>query len=464
MLYHIILILLSLKIISFNFIRHVTIVYLIFLSIHLILINIFNIHSLQKKYLEVNIIKKDNENIEKVYSILTQIGFNYSYYYSIIPFLYELFSYLACILTIVIFTCIQRTFIELNQDNKNIKKNELNNEPNETEKETKEASRCNKIKSALKKFFPNMELLWLVFRILSLLWMLQLKNFFALVIFIFIFFSFIFNSPRFIFNLIIFLLIPINLITIGCLHISNINGISENLSEGKKRLYKDFAFVKDDSNLHYILVGIYSIFIIIFLNIYNSMKLKIKIPKENIILIKSDDKIKEINDENEEPLIDGDKDNNNNKIKEENNIDKKEEQKKKGKNKDELKDLILFNVLLKLFFNNIDKITLIAMYFISMHTINIIHFFFIIIFFIQILVPDVTKKYSKLILILIQILFLFEYIIAITNNYYEQFFIENYKLFEFLLSVSKNGENYEINIYIEVWCYAACSLCILPSR
>ena len=454
MLYHIILILLSLKIISFNFIRHVTIVYLIFLSIHLILINIFNIHSLQKKYLEVNIIKKDNENIEKVYSILTQIGFNYSYYYSIIPFLYELFSYLACILTIVIFTCIQRTFIELNQDNKNIKKNELNNEPNETEKETKEASRCNKIKSALKKFFQNMELLWLVFRILSLLWMLQLKNFFALVIFIFIFFSFIFNSPRFIFNLIIFLLIPINLITIGCLHISNINGISENLSEGKKRLYKDFAFVKDDSNLHYILVGIYSIFIIIFLNIYNSMKLKIKIPKENIILIKSDDKIKEINDENEEPLIDGDKDNNN-KIKEENNIDKKEEQKKKGKNNDELKDLNLFNVLLKLFFNNIDKITLIAMYFISMHTINIIHFFFIIIFFIQILVPDVTKKYSKLILILIQILFLFEYIVAITNNYYEQFFIENYKLFEFLLSVSKNGENYEINIYIEVWCYAA---------
>ena len=115
------------------------------------------------------------------------------------------------------------------------------------------------------------------------------------------------------------------------------------------------------------------------------MKLKIKIPKENIILIKSDDKIKEINDENEEPLIDGDKDNNNNKIKEENNIDKKEEQKKKGKNKDELKDLILFNVLLKLFFNNIDKITLIAMYFISMHTINIIHFFFIIIFFFNIL-------------------------------------------------------------------------------
>ena len=52
------------------------------------------------------------------------------------------------------------------------------------------------------------------------------------------------------------------------------------------------------------------------------MKLKIKIPKENIILIKSDDKIKEINDENEEPLIEGDKDNNN-KIKEENNIDKK---------------------------------------------------------------------------------------------------------------------------------------------
>ena len=174
--------------------------------------------------------------VEKVYSILTQIGFNYSYYYSIIPFLYELFSYLACILTIVIFTCIQRTFIELNQDNKNIKKNELNNEPNENEKETKEASRCNKIKSALKKFFPNMELLWLVFRILSLLWMLQLKNFFALVIFIFIFFSFIFNSPRFIFNLIIFLLIPINLITIGCLHISNINGISENLSEGKKKI------------------------------------------------------------------------------------------------------------------------------------------------------------------------------------------------------------------------------------
>ena len=70
----------------------------------------------KQKLLKVNIIK-DGDKIKKVYSIYTMIGFNYSYYHSILTFLYEWLSYVACVLTIVLFTINQRIFIEKDQIN-----------------------------------------------------------------------------------------------------------------------------------------------------------------------------------------------------------------------------------------------------------------------------------------------------------------------------------------------------------
>ena len=126
---------------------------------------------------------------------------------------------------------------------------------------------------------------------------------------------------------------------------------------------------------------------------------------------------------------------------------------KDKKEKDET--IYLSDVFLKLLYGNMDKITLVAMYFISMHTINIIHFFNIVIFMVQILKINFTKKHSKLIIILLQILFLFEYIVDITKNYFQTVFNDNFKLFQFLLSVTEENDKYKININIEIFCYVA---------
>ena len=53
----------------------------------------------------------------------------------------------------------------------------------------------------------------------------------------------------------------------------------------------------------------------------------------------------------------------------------------------------LSDLLLKLIYQNIGKLTLITMYFISVHTINIVHFINIIIFMIQILKLSLARKY-----------------------------------------------------------------------
>jgi hypothetical protein len=73
----------------------------------------------------------------------------------------------------------------------------------------------------------------------------------------------------------------------------------------------------------------------------------------------------------------------------------------------------------------------------------------------QILQPQIVKRFHLIIIIIIQILFLFEYIVDITKNYYKTVFIDNFKLFQFLLSVSKEDETYTININIEIFCYVA---------
>ena len=442
--YQFLLIILVLKIKSYNLFKNATIIYLIFFSVQVLLINIFNIYSIQEKLLKVNVIK-DGDKVKKVYSIFTMIGINYSFYHSLLDFLYEWLSYIASVFTIVLFTINQSIFIEKNSSDEN-NENINNLGKNKGEKEVKKGI-CYKIKNSLVNFFTNPEFILFFFRLLSLLWIYLLRNFFTFGIFIFIFFSFIFDDLNKIHYLVIFILIPIDFLTIGCLHVSNINGISENLNDDEFRMnrFSDFAYEKDETNIKYILAGIYFLFIVSFLSSFISNKDNIKIyENQNVFLM-----------ENKEPLLNNLNDNSNNDI---GDLNKEEEEIKlnnKSDKNEENGNINFLDVLLKLFYSNIDKITLVAMYFISMHTINIIHFFFIVIFMIQILKLDFTIKYSKLIVILVQILFLFEYIVDITKNYYKTVFIDNFKLFQFLLSVSKEDETYTININIEIFCYVA---------
>ena len=79
----------------------------------------------KENLLAVNVIK-NGDRIEKVYSIFTMIGINYSHYHSLLNFFYEWLSYVACVLTILLFTIGQRIFLE----NKELIQNTIVNENN----------------------------------------------------------------------------------------------------------------------------------------------------------------------------------------------------------------------------------------------------------------------------------------------------------------------------------------------
>ena len=365
------------------------------------------------------------------------------YYFSDLTFIYDWISYLACVITIILMTINQNIYLEKNKGNED--NDNLDIVPNDKKEKEKI---CNKIKDALVNFFTNSEFLLFFIRILSIIWMSILRNFFSLGIFAFLFFSFIFDDMNNISYLVIFILIPTEFLTIGCLHLCNINGISESLDNDQKNIYNDFAYEKEEYNYKYILVGIYFLFIVIFLNSFYYRKKKFKNNKINP-LFSSNDSI----NQSKEPLL----------IMENKDIEKIadseiiEENELYINNNENTKfiDFGLSDLLLKFIYQNIGKLTLITMYFISVHTINIVHFINIIIFMIQILKLSLARKYNKLIIILLQLLFLFEYIIEITKNYYEEFFVDNIKLFEFLLSVSENNKIYSININIEILCYVS---------
>ena len=276
--YQFLLIILVSKIKSFKLFRNITIAYLILFSIQLLLINIFNIYTIQKNLLEVNVIK-NGDRIEKVYSIFTMIGINYSYYHSLLNFFYEWLSYVACVLTIVLFTISQRIFLE----NKDFdKKLILISKENHLKENKEEKGTCEKIKMSLLNFLRDPEFVLFFLTIFSLFWIYVLRNFYSLGIFIFLLFAFKINDIFKIQVLSIFILIPVDFLTIACLHISNINGISESLNDNemKSRIYKDFAYEKDSTNLKYILAGTYFLFIIAFYNFTNYFKKKVNIEEK----------------------------------------------------------------------------------------------------------------------------------------------------------------------------------------
>ena len=200
--YQFILILLVLKIKTYNLFKNATIVYLIFFTVHLFLINIFNIYSIQEKLLKENIIKdEDGDQIIKVYSIYTMIGINYSFYNSFLDFMYEWLSYIACVFVIVLFTINQRIFNEIDINAKTDNFHEKNIDERDEKK-----GLCYRFKNAMLNLFTNPEFVLFFFRLLSLLWIYLLRTFFSFGIFIFIFFSFIFDELNKIHYLVIFIL------------------------------------------------------------------------------------------------------------------------------------------------------------------------------------------------------------------------------------------------------------------
>ena len=482
--------------------------FLCILPIHLLLINIFNIYSIQKEVLKKNIIPKGakDSDIDKVYSFLTKIGISYSYYDSFDTFIYGCISYIFGCFIIVLLTSSKKIIKDYNilispAYQREYELKDFNNENiydnSEIKEEKDKIGFMAKINKNIIYFLTHSEFILHLIRIISVFWIYYLRNLFSIGVFLSLFFSFILNDIKKIKNIIVFLLIPVINVSLLFFHISNINGYFEDLDDDDKdeeeEKYRHYGLEKNENKLKYFLIGIYYLFIILFLNSFNNISnenMNINFLNNKILLSESEGGDELSNDKIKPLLI---KKNKSKKI-ENNKKENKSENENKGENEDENEDekeieneienkdlknkvkeennqneenVKLIDVILKFSYENIDKITLVVMYFISMIRINIIHFIFILIFMIQILQPQIIKTYHTLIIIIIQLLFLFEYIVDITKNHYYDTFERKINLFGFLLTLdnddknenqnntNNNKEEINININIEIFCYLA---------
>jgi hypothetical protein len=137
-----------------------------------------------------------------------------------------------------------------------------------------------------------------------------------------------------------------------------------------------------------------------------------------------------------------------------------EEEIRNEDNNNKLMKSTLSNIIKKNIFVNIDKITLIVMYFVANKEINVIHLIFVIIFMIQLLTPHFIKKLCAFIIILFQLLFLGEYIMDLLKCYFRDTFKNNLSKIQFILvyniddtdeSLSKT--QIEIFIYGIIYCF-----------
>ena len=437
-------------------------------------INVLNIPRLQKEILHDEEIKeKDSELFEKVFSIWTKIGINFAYHHKLIYILKEWIGYFLAICSLLSLTfsikTIKVNMLSQRKKNRNIDINtaktiiKQREEEEEKEKKLIKNEKIEKMKNFFSKivdfckkvirnildFITSPAFIIQFCRIMSIAWMYFYRNFYSLGIFITLFFSFLFINTKSNKYLTIFLLAPMIFISLACFHFSNINGYFENYEEVERIKYLHFGLGKYEySFLEYYLGNIFYIFTMFLLHsFYHTSKNKEdkKNRQESINLIQEES--------NKQPLL---LDYNNENL-EEKKIEivlDSENKKKKKKKKAKIQDLTFINIILKAIFSNIDKITLIVMYFVAVKSINIVHLFLVIIFLIQILLPNKIKNCFEIILCLIQFLFLFEIITDLLKVYYLEDFNKNKDFMNFLLIYTDklSDNNIEIFIYAVVYC------------
>ena len=455
--------------------------------IQIIFTNILNIYTLQKKIL----ISKD-----KKYSIYTQIGIKYADQTNSKTIWLSFISYFLSIILLMSFYFIhielksglnikseeevekikkekEMNIIKNNVDNiekgNNIKNDNIVDNNNISQNKINDKDKNVKDKKE-KKWFSllNLNFIYRLFafmmshpnfnyeieRIISILWTYYYRNYFSLGMYLVLFFSFFFVDMAKTRFLVLFILVPILLITIGIFHISNIDGL---LNLEKNEQLSQFGLIKFQINYYEQLIGHIYYLTVIFL-IYNIYSKKQKKKKENDLKIKNnelleniipkkEDKNKEITDEDlyenksEDSQSDDDSDNELLLEAEELNTIKLEliEPKKK-----EIKAFSLTKLLIKFFFSNIDKITLVVMYFVSVYTVNVTHVFLVFIFVLQIVIPKQIKYFYKFLIIIFQIVYLIEFVLNLLKDYE---ILKQYK--EYLdLFIIFNEEKFEIEIYL----------------
>ena len=395
------------------------------LLFHILILNISNIYSIADKYFEPE--NRKNHFLTKKWQ---KFGFYYAYYddedYE------SLFKdwtgyFLGCLSLVSLSFISKDIYIQKYKP----KENDEDDNPN-FEKE----------KNFIEEFFINFKKFWSkpsfilhIVRIMAIIWTYFFRNFYSIGIFLWIFFSFLYIDIINIRFCSIIILIPSAIASLACLHTSRIlNSYFSDLKEKSKTKYLHFAlgdYSKD--YIRFYLANIFFSFIIFFIYSLNNKSYLNEKNAENKNIKQEEIKrplLKEVDDDAKKPLlkdIDNDLIINTNEEKNEiikENINIEEAQKEiineneneniqlkemlRNKEEDEDDKISLSDIIKKNIFINIDKISLVAMYFVANKEVNIIHLIFVTIFMIQLLTPQYIKKICLFIIILFQFLYLIE--------------------------------------------------------
>ena len=430
--------------------------------IHIIAINILNVPRLQENVLHDKDITDKDGNV-KIYSIYTQLGINYAYNIKVKYIWKEWIGYLAAICSLIslLFSLNnialnepllkKKSTLSLDEAKNILKINEENDDEINSEKKlVKIKRRMSKGFSTVKKvflsiinFITSSVFIMQFCRIMSIFYMYIYPNFFSIGIFVPLFFSSLFLDIKMNKNLTIYCLAPFLTLTIFLYHLSNINGFYENYDEEKRMKHLTFALGKYEySFLEYYGHHLFYFFVMFLIYSFTSTE-----KEERKKRISKNINNLAINEEGmEQPLLEDNIVNNEN---DNNSIDDEEINIVNNK----WNDLNLLNLFLKFIFTHIDKITLIAMYFTSMRSINLIHLILVIIFLIQILLPHKIPKMYKVIICILQILFFIELLIYLLKAYFINNFNKDTMNFILKYSDIATDKEMELLIYLVLYCF-----------
>ena len=448
----------------------------ILLILQIFFINLFNCYAFEDIIASESI---ETDSGIKYYSIYSQIGIKIMLKNdSILKRIFHCLSYFFAIISFCSISTSNYVF------SFNLHKKKFLIDKNEEKIDSKNI--CIKIRLKLKLFFTSPGFILHICRLFGIVFLYFFRNLFGLVDFIWLFFSFlnfrVRSNKTDTFILLFFLYIS-NLL----FHISNIDGYFET----EKIFYYHINLYKIDKRFVYYALYLFNnlfiFFDIVFIyTVYNNKETSIDIIEPDTDEIKTKQlKLKEnlLNQENEEKNKE-DK----NKLKlidDENNSDNKEQEEKEEKedsniklnelsdkikakeieeekilnklkiSKETLQKLTFLNIIKKTIIVHIDKLALIAMYFICLNSINIMHFILVVIFMIQLLFPELIVIISKYLMIIMQILYLAEFGVDISKRYALDYFNRKEKLIKIFMDydTDKSSTSVEIYFYIIVYCF-----------
>ena len=480
-------------------------------SLQIIFVNCMNIPSINAKIIQ----KDDSNRPSDNYIISRKIGINITNGSEetediIINFIGYFFSIL--VLVILINTS-SKINLEVKQQ-KNLEFIKENSGDEEVDKLVFKKSIFYKIINKIMKFLYHPVLNFEVSRILSIIWTYFYRNIFSFGILVFIFISFFSPHTKRNKYLVLYILSPMLVLSLGFFHVSNIQGYFEYMTNEEKVGYMSLGIKKYDYT--YIEYPIGHLFFIIVMFLINSLYTHQEIidieiesihlsEKHNSSFVEMQDLSK--NDELKEIFIPKDKINEEIKIKPIKTVDEKSSgtnnnvednvrksplrksnkinridtnsstsdikykmnpnlrssnsRSSRASNltrvslKIDINEITFVNLVKKIILTHIDKITLVVMYFVSLHTVNVIHVFLILIFIFQIISPVKINYFYKTNIFLFQSFYMVEFLIDLfKSTYHKQ--LNNYKeLLEFFVVYNEdiNDNNIEIFIYGIIYCF-----------